>query len=350
MADRHRRPAPGRAEQDGRRGGCEVVAPWQARRTARPTTYDGGSVSSRRTATAARWHSCHTSSVSSVTEAWASSIRPDHGDAGGPACATWAAWASWPAPAIVTNEVCRQACAATTAGSSSQRGTRPPSTSRLLPSTTRAEQHQAGPRGHVAAGPGVGAERAGHDQDGRRERTPAGVRRASYLDRHGRHDDTRLGCDDGVHGAVPRRRPGVAGGAAGDAALLRRDRRGVRVRDRDGAGRRRDGVRPAPRPVRGLAGPTRRRARAAACSSSTTTAARSSGCGSLPRSAARAWPRALLAHLEELIRAAGRQRALLDTNSTLAPAVGLYESRGYRRVPDYNGNADADVWFAKDLG
>jgi GNAT superfamily N-acetyltransferase len=58
---------------------------------------------------------------------------------------------------------------------------------------------------------------------------------------------------------------------------------------------------------------------------------------------------ALLAHLEELIRTAGRQRALLDTNSTLAPAVGLYESRGYRRVADYNGNADADVWFAKDL-
>ena len=58
----------------------------------------------------------------------------------------------------------------------------------------------------------------------------------------------------------------------------------------------------------------------------------------------------LLAHLEELIRAAGRQQALLDTNSTLAPAVGLYESRGYRRVADYNGNADADVWFAKDLG
>jgi ribosomal protein S18 acetylase RimI-like enzyme len=59
---------------------------------------------------------------------------------------------------------------------------------------------------------------------------------------------------------------------------------------------------------------------------------------------------ALLAHLEALIIAAGRRRALLDTNSSLAPAVGLYESRGYRRVPDYNGNVDADVWFAKDLG
>jgi hypothetical protein len=29
--------------------------------------------------------------------------------------------------------------------------------------------------------------------------------------------------------------------------------------------------------------------------------------------------------------------------------VGLYESSGYERVPDYNGNADADVWFSKPL-
>ena len=58
---------------------------------------------------------------------------------------------------------------------------------------------------------------------------------------------------------------------------------------------------------------------------------------------------ALLARLEGLIRDAGRTESLLDTNSTLTRAVGLYESRGYRRVPDYNGNADADVWFAKTL-
>ena len=54
-------------------------------------------------------------------------------------------------------------------------------------------------------------------------------------------------------------------------------------------------------------------------------------------------------HLEGLIREAGRSQAMLDTNSTLTKAVGLYESRGYRRVPDYNGNTDADVWFAKSL-
>jgi ribosomal protein S18 acetylase RimI-like enzyme len=58
---------------------------------------------------------------------------------------------------------------------------------------------------------------------------------------------------------------------------------------------------------------------------------------------------ALLAHLEQQIVLAGRRSALLDTNSSLTRAVGLYESRGYERVPDYNGNADADVWFSKPL-
>ncbi len=58
---------------------------------------------------------------------------------------------------------------------------------------------------------------------------------------------------------------------------------------------------------------------------------------------------ALLAHLEEQIVASGRRFALLDTNSSLTTAVCLYESRGYERVPDYNGNADADVWFSKPL-
>jgi ribosomal protein S18 acetylase RimI-like enzyme len=58
---------------------------------------------------------------------------------------------------------------------------------------------------------------------------------------------------------------------------------------------------------------------------------------------------ALLSHLEAQIVASGRRVALLDTNSSLTTAVGLYESRGYERVPDYNGNADADVWFSKPL-
>lgn len=59
--------------------------------------------------------------------------------------------------------------------------------------------------------------------------------------------------------------------------------------------------------------------------------------------------RVLLAHLETLIRESGRREALLDTNSTLTSAVALYTSSGYRPVPDYNANPDADVWFAKSL-
>jgi ribosomal protein S18 acetylase RimI-like enzyme len=59
--------------------------------------------------------------------------------------------------------------------------------------------------------------------------------------------------------------------------------------------------------------------------------------------------RALLGHLESLIAASGRSESLLDTNASLTPAVALYESSGYRRVPDYNGNSDATVWFAKRL-
>ncbi|MEJ7794959.1 MAG: GNAT family N-acetyltransferase [Nocardioides sp.] len=59
--------------------------------------------------------------------------------------------------------------------------------------------------------------------------------------------------------------------------------------------------------------------------------------------------RALLAHLESLILAAGRTESLLDTNGSLTAAVSLYESSGYRSVPDYNANPDANVWFAKSL-
>ncbi len=69
-----------------------------------------------------------------------------------------------------------------------------------------------------------------------------------------------------------------------------------------------------------------------------------------PAARGRGVARALLAHLEALIVAAGRHESLLDTNSSLTSAVALYESSGYRSVPDYNGNTDADVWFAKTLG
>lgn len=59
--------------------------------------------------------------------------------------------------------------------------------------------------------------------------------------------------------------------------------------------------------------------------------------------------RALLAHLEQLIEDSGRSWSVLDTNASLTSAVRLYETSGYSRVPDYNGNPDATVWFAKRL-
>lgn len=68
-----------------------------------------------------------------------------------------------------------------------------------------------------------------------------------------------------------------------------------------------------------------------------------------PDARGRGLARALLSHLESLIRDSGRAGSLLDTNSALTSAVTLYESCGYRSVPDYNGSPDADVWFAKSL-
>lgn len=59
--------------------------------------------------------------------------------------------------------------------------------------------------------------------------------------------------------------------------------------------------------------------------------------------------RRLLAALEDAARAAGRTRVVLDTNSALAQAIGLYERAGYRSVERYNDNPDAERWFAKDL-
>lgn len=58
----------------------------------------------------------------------------------------------------------------------------------------------------------------------------------------------------------------------------------------------------------------------------------------------------LLARLEAEVLALGCSEAVLDTNSALGPAVRLYERAGYERVPDYNGNPEADVWFVKELG
>lgn len=57
----------------------------------------------------------------------------------------------------------------------------------------------------------------------------------------------------------------------------------------------------------------------------------------------------LLDRLESLAVAAGAPAVTLDTNSKLTAAGRLYESRGYRQVPDFNGEHHADRWYRKDL-
>jgi len=59
--------------------------------------------------------------------------------------------------------------------------------------------------------------------------------------------------------------------------------------------------------------------------------------------------RAMLAELERRARAFGAQQLVLDTNSSLEAAGGLYRSVGFVNVEPYNDNPNATDWFAKDL-
>jgi ribosomal protein S18 acetylase RimI-like enzyme len=59
--------------------------------------------------------------------------------------------------------------------------------------------------------------------------------------------------------------------------------------------------------------------------------------------------RALLGALEEAARAAGYERARLDTGSRQPEALALFRSAGYEAIPDYNGNPVASFWFEKAL-
>jgi ribosomal protein S18 acetylase RimI-like enzyme len=60
--------------------------------------------------------------------------------------------------------------------------------------------------------------------------------------------------------------------------------------------------------------------------------------------------RRLLARLEEIAAARGCEAVRLDTLAKLEAACALYESVGYRRVPDYNGSPYADCWYERALG
>ena len=60
--------------------------------------------------------------------------------------------------------------------------------------------------------------------------------------------------------------------------------------------------------------------------------------------------RVVLAGLEEQARSLGWTRLLLETGDQQPEAIGLYESAGYERIPNFGHYADSDnsLCFAKD--
>lgn len=59
--------------------------------------------------------------------------------------------------------------------------------------------------------------------------------------------------------------------------------------------------------------------------------------------------RRLLAGLEDATRRLGYSQVRLDTGPEQPHAKRLYESAGYREIPDYNRNPQATYWAEKDL-
>lgn len=57
----------------------------------------------------------------------------------------------------------------------------------------------------------------------------------------------------------------------------------------------------------------------------------------------------MLRHLEDLARAQGYARVVLDTNGTLLEAIAMYERAGYERIERYNDNPYAEAFFSKSL-
>ncbi|MEA2272469.1 MAG: hypothetical protein QOI98_1177, partial [Solirubrobacteraceae bacterium] len=69
----------------------------------------------------------------------------------------------------------------------------------------------------------------------------------------------------------------------------------------------------------------------------------------LPEARSRGHARRLLVALEDAARALGYARVRLDTGREQPHAQALYESAGYRTIPDYNDNPYASYWGEKDL-
>src|SRR5204863_9095884 len=69
----------------------------------------------------------------------------------------------------------------------------------------------------------------------------------------------------------------------------------------------------------------------------------------LPEARGRGAARALLGALEDAARDLGYTRVRLDTGRDQPHARALYESTGYREIPDYNGNPYATYWAEREL-
>ena len=69
----------------------------------------------------------------------------------------------------------------------------------------------------------------------------------------------------------------------------------------------------------------------------------------VPEARGRGHGRRVLAALERVAVRLGYRRARLDTAQSMTTAMGLYESAGYRPIPDYNGNSYASFWGEKTL-
>jgi GNAT superfamily N-acetyltransferase len=68
-----------------------------------------------------------------------------------------------------------------------------------------------------------------------------------------------------------------------------------------------------------------------------------------PQWRGRGLSRVLLDALEQHARELGYARARLDTGDRQHSAAALYEGARYRRIPDYNGNRLARLWFEREL-
>jgi ribosomal protein S18 acetylase RimI-like enzyme len=59
--------------------------------------------------------------------------------------------------------------------------------------------------------------------------------------------------------------------------------------------------------------------------------------------------RRILTELERIAAEHDCRAVRLDSSTYLTEAIGLYRSAGYREVPPYNENPDADIWFEREL-